>query len=218
MKRITIIFDEDYTSKINRQTLSVDADHVIPFHVGYLSEIIPQKNIKGSKYEEILSSAFNRVGLLKQTINVGYGGHYYFEVRPKYYLSNIIVEPEDVELNLLVNKTSFLYQLINHSDTRKSISITGQLKKDEGDMYSRVCENLKDLGWRKYYLEKMLIENRHLPEYDQYPQYMTAKQVASYLQVVEKTVYNWTSAGTIPSSKVNGIVRYDKAKIEKWLK
>ena len=213
----TIIFEQDYCEQIHRQIIRIEPDFEIPFQVGYFSEIVPSDKIIDGKFKKLSFPAFNDVGLLKQTVNVGYKGQYYLELRPKYYLADIIVDPSDVELNLLVNKTSFLYQLINHSETRKSISISGRLKKDDEDFYSRVCENLDDLGWRKFFLEKMLIENRYLSEFDQYPKYMKANQVASLMQVSEKTIRNWTSSGKIPHKQINGAVRYIKTDIEKWI-
>jgi predicted DNA-binding transcriptional regulator AlpA len=213
----TIIFEQDYCEQIHRQIIRIKPDFEIPFQVGYFSEIVPSDKIIDGKFKKLSSPAFNKAGLLRQTVNVGYKGQYYLEIRPKHCLADIIVDPSDVELNLLVNKTSFLYQLINHSETRKSISISGRLKKDDEDFYSRVCENLDDLGWRKFFLEKMLIENRYLSEFDQYPKYMKANQVASLIQVSEKTIRNWTSLGKIPHKQINGAVRYIKTDIEKWI-
>jgi excisionase family DNA binding protein len=217
IKPYKIYFDQDLNSSITRQIIHVDPSFQIPFQVGYFSEIVPSDKIIEGNFKKLSYSAFNDAGLLKQTVNIDFKGHYYLEIRPKYYLADIMVDPSDVELNLLVNKTSFLYQLINHSETRKSISISGKLKKDETNMYSRVCENLDDLGWRKFFLEKMLIENRYLSEFDQYPKYMKANQVASLMQVSEKTIRNWTSSGKIPHKQINGAVRYIKTDIEKWI-
>ena len=216
-KNYSIYYDQDYSSNILRQIFVISSSYKIPYKVGYFSEIVPSDKIIDGKFKKLTNPAFNEAGLLKQTVNVGHKGQYYLEIRPKYYLADIIVDPSDVELNLLVNKTSFLYQLINHSESRKSISISGKLKKDETNMYSRVCENLDDLGWRKFFLEKMLIENRYLSEFDQYPKYMKANQVASLMQVSEKTIRNSTSSGKIPDKQINGAVRYIKTDIEKWI-
>ena len=218
MKQVyNVYFDQDFKSKIIRQILKVDSSCTIPFQIGYLSEIVPTDKIVDGQFEELAYPAFNHAGLLKQTITVGYNGHYYLEVRPKFYLSDIVVEPKDVELNLLVNKTSFIYQLINFSDTRISISLTGELKRDTEDIYSKVCNNLKDIGWRIYSLNKMLVKNRTLDEYNQYPDYLTAQEVAWLLRKSSKTIRNWTSAGHIPHKKINGSILYLKTDIKNWV-
>ncbi len=63
----------------------------------------------------------------------------------------------------------------------------------------------------------MLIGNRYLPKFNQYPKYLNAKQVASLLQVSVKTIRNWTSGGKIPHKQINGTIRYVKIDIEKWV-
>jgi len=51
-----------------------------------------------------------------------------------------------------------------------------------------------------------------------YPEVMTANQVASYLGFEAKTIRNWTSDGTIPHKKIGGSPRYLKTEIDEALK
>ena len=47
-------------------------------------------------------------------------------------------------------------------------------------------------------------------------QTLTVKQVARYLQVNERTIYELAQAGKIPSFKVAGAWRFWKQEIDEW--
>ena len=46
---------------------------------------------------------------------------------------------------------------------------------------------------------------------------LTVKDMATRLQVKEKTIYVWASQGKMPCVKVNGAIRFDAREIEQWL-
>jgi excisionase family DNA binding protein len=46
---------------------------------------------------------------------------------------------------------------------------------------------------------------------------LTVKEMATRLQVKDKTVYAWTSQHKIPCVRVNGVIRFDAREIELWL-
>lgn len=46
---------------------------------------------------------------------------------------------------------------------------------------------------------------------------LTVKEMATRLQVKNKTIYDWASRGKIPCIKVNGSIRFDAREIEQWL-
>ena len=46
---------------------------------------------------------------------------------------------------------------------------------------------------------------------------LTVTDLATRLQVKDKTVYAWVSQGKIPSVKINGVLRFDATEIEQWL-
>jgi excisionase family DNA binding protein len=46
---------------------------------------------------------------------------------------------------------------------------------------------------------------------------LTVKDMATRLQVKEKTIYAWASQGKLPCVKVNGVIRFDERAIEQWL-
>jgi excisionase family DNA binding protein len=47
--------------------------------------------------------------------------------------------------------------------------------------------------------------------------FLKVKEMATRLQVKDKTIYGWASQGKIPCVKVNGVIRFDAREIEQWL-
>ena len=50
-----------------------------------------------------------------------------------------------------------------------------------------------------------------------YSQLMTIEEVADYLRVKKRTVYEWVKKGKIPAIKTVGQWRFKKEKIDAWL-
>ena len=46
---------------------------------------------------------------------------------------------------------------------------------------------------------------------------LTIEEVAKYLRVSERTVYDWAQKGEIPSGKIGTVWRFKKCDIEKWV-
>jgi len=46
---------------------------------------------------------------------------------------------------------------------------------------------------------------------------LSTKELAEYLNVSEKTIYNYRQRG-MPYIKVGGVMRHEKEKVMKWLK
>jgi PTS system nitrogen regulatory IIA component len=46
---------------------------------------------------------------------------------------------------------------------------------------------------------------------------LTLEEVAKYLRVSERTVYDWAQKGDIPSGKIGTVWRFKKSEIEKWV-
>ncbi len=47
---------------------------------------------------------------------------------------------------------------------------------------------------------------------------LTVGQVADWLQVKQRTVYQWVHVGYIPAIKLGALVRFDQASIMDWVK
>ena len=54
-------------------------------------------------------------------------------------------------------------------------------------------------------------------EADRFPPVMTVDQVAAYLQVSKRTVYNMAAAGDLPAAKVGDQWRFYRPEIDRWL-
>ena len=46
---------------------------------------------------------------------------------------------------------------------------------------------------------------------------LTIEEVARYLRVSERTVYDWAQKGEIPSGKIGTVWRFKKSEIERWV-
>jgi len=46
---------------------------------------------------------------------------------------------------------------------------------------------------------------------------MTLPEVADYLQIAERTVYQWAQSGKIPSFKIGNVWRFQRADIDEWI-
>lgn len=46
---------------------------------------------------------------------------------------------------------------------------------------------------------------------------LTIEEVAEYLRVSERTVYDWSQKGEIPAGKIGTVWRFKKSEIEKWV-
>lgn len=46
---------------------------------------------------------------------------------------------------------------------------------------------------------------------------VTVKEVAEFIKVKEKTLYQWAELGQIPHIKINGSVRFDYEDLRKWV-
>jgi len=46
---------------------------------------------------------------------------------------------------------------------------------------------------------------------------LTLEEVAKYLRVSERTVYDWSQKGEIPAGKIGTVWRFKKSEIEKWV-
>tara|TARA_B100000745_G_scaffold278954_1_gene210234 strand:+ start:314 stop:490 length:177 start_codon:yes stop_codon:yes gene_type:complete len=51
----------------------------------------------------------------------------------------------------------------------------------------------------------------------QYPEIMTIEEVADYLRIKKRTVYEWIKNKKIPTIKMVGQWRFKKSKIDAWL-
>jgi excisionase family DNA binding protein len=53
--------------------------------------------------------------------------------------------------------------------------------------------------------------------FDQFGSLMTIDEVAEYLRVKKRTVYDWVKKGKIPAIKAVGLWRFRRERIDEWL-
>jgi len=53
--------------------------------------------------------------------------------------------------------------------------------------------------------------------FDQFGGLMTIDEVAEYLRVKKRTVYDWVKKGKIPAIKAVGLWRFRRERIDEWL-
>ena len=46
---------------------------------------------------------------------------------------------------------------------------------------------------------------------------LTIEEVAKYLRVSERTVYDWAQKGEIPAGKIGTVWRFKKSEVENWV-
>lgn len=61
----------------------------------------------------------------------------------------------------------------------------------------------------------MMEENKK--DFEQVGSLMTIDEVADYLRVKKRTVYDWVKKGRIPAIKAVGLWRFRKQRIDNWL-
>ncbi len=219
-----IIFERDHNWGYESYTYDLKTEIEFPFAAGMLQELTPKEHSQIKKYKPEISDLplFNESGLTKLIPEVGPKGIYYLELRPGHKLRQLVVEPEDVFVDIYFGREDTLIYSFYNPTRRNSIAITASIEKDTENVYTKLKSDPEDIHWRQYFIRRALAEfNKEglAPLKKEYPENMTAVQVADYLQVEEKTIRNWTYQGKIPSVRISGIVRYKKSDIEQsWEK
>ena len=209
-----VIIDVDYITKHGQVIYNRD-EHID------LSDLIGKCDPKAKdplypeEVREIDISIFDQKGQASIVRDVGPRGAYYLWLRPYYSLSKLIVDPDDVFVDLTYAEERLIYCFYNGT-RRACISITALVEEDFEGVAGKLISNISDGIWRQYIVRKNLVKPDARPlvnPVEDYPDILTAVQVARYLGVEEKTVRNWTSDGKIPFTKVGGATRYKKSAV-----
>ena len=215
-----IILQRDNIKDYETHTHPMDTEIDFPFVAGKLQELVPIEHQYGKKSKLELSTTplFNESGLTKLIPEVGPRGIYYLELRPGYKLKQLIVEPDDVVVDIYIGaKDTLIYSFYNPT-RRNHISITASSVKDDENIYSKLKSDLSDIYWRQHFV-RVAMDIVDIKKGDtKISENMTAEEVAKYLNLEIKTIRNWTSEGKIPNVKLGGAVRYQKERIDTWLK
>jgi excisionase family DNA binding protein len=214
-----IIFQRDNIKDYETHTHPLDTEIDFPFVAGKLQELVPKEHQYGkqSRLELSTTPLFNESGLTKLIPEVGPKGIYYLELRPGHKLKQLVVEPDEIVPDIYIGpKDTLIYSFYNPT-RRNTISITASIEKDQ-QVYVKIKSDLSDLHWRQYFIRSAMSKVEDKTTDLKISFNMTAKEVADYIGVGTKTIRNWTSEGKIPSIKIGSAVRYQKERIDTWLK
>lgn len=216
-----IIHHRDYREFYQSLEFPLEATVQFPYIAGEMQSLIPEgAAFDITKAPVVKNPLFNKAGLCKLVVQVGEGGIHYLELREGHALDQVIVEPGEVVVDLYHGNGTLIYAFYNPVGTgHNNIILTASLVDDEEGVYSKIKADPTDPIWRQYFVRRALIQldsSTPLPP-KEYPEYMTARQAADYLQVEEKTIRNWTSQGKIPASRIGGTVRYSKAALDELM-
>lgn len=216
-----IIHHRDYMTFYQSLEFLLTETVQFPYIAGEMQSLIPEgATFDLEKSPMIEQTLFNKASLCKIIVPVGEGGIYYLELRKGHALESIIIEPAEVVADLYYGDGTLIYSFYNPVETgRKNLILTAKLVEDTEGVYSKIKSDPTDPIWRQYFIRRALVHLDALtpPPQKQYPEYMTARQAADYLQVKVKTIRNWTSQGKILPSKIGGTVRYKKSALDENL-
>lgn len=208
--------------QIERLIFSMEDEVDFPFVMGKISDIIdpefPKQTGVKSRYKIIGQPFTNDSGLFKCVVNIGEYGWYFVVLPPGTVFQDLIIQPGDLDIDLYISgeDNCLLYSFYNSSTNR--ISVTGKIVQDTRSIYLKIKANMDDLELRNYFLKASLGVATPSAQYSpQIPDLMNVDEIAEYLGIKPKTVYNWVSAEKIPVTKVGGRDKFRKAEIDNWL-
>ena len=207
-----IWIDYDNGDKSHRKVFDHKAEIELADLVSEL-ERAPDRLVEADVYKFPI---FNRDGHASIVREVGPNGAYFLSLRPEYALSDVVVDPDDLFVDLKIVKDRIVYCFYNGT-RRQAISITATIAEDIAGVARELSTGLSDPIWRQYFIRKALRKPDAKPlsaPGESYPEILTASQVARYLAVEEKTIRNWTSERKIPFKKAGSNVRYRKTEID----
>ena len=203
-----IIFQRDNINDYETHTHPLDTEIDFPFVAGKLQELVPEEHQYGkqSRLELSTSPLFNESGLTKLIPEVGPKGIYYLELRPGQKLKQLVVNPEDVDIDIYIGpKDTLIYSFYNPT-RRNSISISAAIEKDTEGVYSQIKAEPNDLIWRHYFVQRALLgaqqsvpTTKELKKVDK--EILTADEAATYTRRTKKTLQNYASQGKLKSVK-----------------
>ncbi len=194
-------------------------EYMLPYAANEYQELAPKGGLKHSLKSRGFCDQplFNNAGFCNIMESLGKNGALYIELQPGKMLSEIYVEPDSLMVDLLITKDGgLLYQFYNASD-QEVVSIKIKIDDDRDGIYSKIKAHSDDLEYRQFFLKKALKKpgvNRISKPKIEYPEWLTAEQVAELLSIKLKTVQNKTSKGELISHELGGgTKRYKKSEL-----
>lgn len=213
-----IIHYKNAENTYSHQIYDLKEPYMLPYAANEYQILAPDGGLKRSLKSKGFCDQplFNNAGFCNIIEQLGKNGALYIELQPGKMLSEIHVEPDGLMVDLLITKDGgLLYQFYNAS-SQEEVSVKVKIDDDKDRIYSKIKTHSDDLEYRQFFLKKALkkpgVEKIKEPKVE-YPDLMTAEQVAAYLQISLQTVYNKTHTGELKSIVVAGLRRYKKSDI-----
>ena len=208
-----IIYYKNADNTYLHNIFDLKEEYMLPYAANEYQELAPPGGLMRSLESRGFCDQplFNNAGFCNIMESLGKNGAPYIELQLGKMLSEIHVEPDDLMVDLLITKDSgLLYQFYNVSG-QDAVSVKIKIDQDKEGIYSKIKAHSDDLEYRQFFLKKALkkpgVKKIQEPKIE-YPDLMTAEQVAEYLQVSLQTVRNKTSSGELRSVIIAGLRRY----------
>ena len=210
---------------MNDRGISHDFEHYAykepfdaPYAVGEFQDFIPAFKRKLVEHGQIEAPLFNKAARTMIPVAVGKWGMFYLKLRPMHVLTEIFVDPENIDVSLYFDEDSLIYAFYNNT-RRPTFNVSARIGEDEEEVFAKLKSDPKNELLYKLYVRKALAKSSRLnEEILKAETLMTAEQLAKYAMVGLQTIRNMTSKGEIPVAKFGRAVRYRKDEIDEWMK
>lgn len=190
----------------------------IPYVVGDLQSFLDDKETGYKTRLTIVNKPFfNNAGIAKLKINNFSNGIYFIELREKYKISSLIIQPEEIDVDIYYNPSNRLIYSFYNNTKNDNITITVKIEIDKDDIVTKIKNSPRDIHLRKYFInitkegygipikEKPTVDNKSI---------LTAEEAAKYLRIGKRTLQNYVSQGKIKALKGG---KFSKEDLDKYL-
>lgn len=189
-----------------------------PYAVGEFQDFIPTYKRKLVEHGKIEAPLFNTAGRTMIPVAVGKWGMFYFKLRPMHLLTEIFVDPENIDVSLYFDDDSLIYAFYNNT-RRPTFNVSARIGEDVEEVFAKLKSDPKNELLYKLYVRKAFAKSSRLnEEMSKAESVMTAEQLTQYAKVGLQTIRNMTSNGKIPFVKFGRAVRYRKDEVDEWMK
>ena len=217
VRRIVIYRDLGQSHSIETFSYTNEIDY--PYLDGETRSLVRLDGASSLGIDLIEIPLFNGRGAGKIIADVGPNGLVFLALRPEYWIEELIVDPDDIVADVLYGESGLIYAFPN-ATRRNTMAITMRIGEDVEGVFRKISASPQDLNWRQYFVRRALKKAGTTPIEEPkrvFPENMTSKDVAEYLNVAEKTIRNWTHENKIPCVNLGSAVRYPKKQIDEAL-
>ena len=170
-----VIHHTDEELGYNHTEYVLNKSYRLPYFAGNINHLIPVdaklKSKTSTKFYDIPLP--NKSGLLKVNVEVGKYGLYYLQLRKGYNLSQLFVEPENINMDIYFDESRGLIYSFYNGTKADSITFTGKLVEDTNNIYLKIKNEPKNIELRRYFLYQALGKIENEEQRQKYPEIMT---------------------------------------------